>query len=135
MALIFWDCPRVAADFMNEEHETFVDLMNEAEDALTLGRFNLQHFRRLVQHCQEHFAHEEREMVRTGFPAYGCHKQEHDRVMTAMLELLSLYEDTENIAPLLEFVQDALPEWFVRHIGSMDKVTGEYLARHKTSAA
>ncbi len=123
MSMILLDYPQLAQDFMNREHETFVNLMIDAEDALLMGRFTVQHFRRLVQHSQEHF------------PAYPMHKQEHERVLATMISLLEGYEDDQNILPLLNYVQEVLPDWFAGHITSMDKVTAEFLARQKISAA
>jgi hemerythrin len=122
MSMILLDYPQLAQDFMNREHETFVNLMMEAEDALLMGRFTLQHFRRLVQHSQEHFAHEEREMLAYHFPAYPAHKQEHEKVLATMTSLLEGYEDDQNILPLLNYVQEVLPDWFAspsEDIGSL----------------
>jgi len=135
MVMVFWDYPSLAIGFMNDEHATFVDLINEAGDALTMGRFSVQHFKRLVQHCQEHFAHEEREMQRTQFRHFQAHKHEHDRVLTEMLALLANYEQDESVGPLLDYVQDTLPDWFVRHLNSMDRVTAGHLARHSAATA
>ena len=128
MSMMFWDYPRLPVHFMNREHETFVGLMNDAEQALTMGTFSVQHFRRLVQHCQEHFAHEEREMQRTNFPGLELHKKQHDRVLQAMAELLRGYIETQDIAPMLSYLQDVLPEWFTQHIHTLDQVTAHYLA-------
>ncbi|MAE35771.1 MAG: hypothetical protein CMH97_11205 [Oceanospirillaceae bacterium] len=128
MSMMFWDYPQLPVHFMNREHETFVGLMNDAEQALTMGTFSVQHFRRLVQHCQEHFAHEEREMQRTNFPGLELHKKQHDRVLQAMAELLRGYIETQDIAPMLSYLQDVLPEWFTQHIHTLDQVTAHYLA-------
>ncbi|MAE34725.1 MAG: hypothetical protein CMH97_05650 [Oceanospirillaceae bacterium] len=128
MSMMFWDYPQLPVHFMNREHETFVGLMNDAEQALTMGTFSVQHFRRLVQHCQEHFAHEEREMQRTNFPGLELHKKQHDRVLQEMAELLRGYIETQDIAPMLSYLQDVLPEWFTQHIHTLDQVTAHYLA-------
>ena len=128
MSMMFWDYPQLPVHFMNREHETFVGLMNDAEQALTMGTFSVQHFRRLVQHCQEHFAHEEREMQRTNFPGLELHKKQHDRVLQEMAELLKGYIETQDIAPMLSYLQDVLPEWFTQHIHTLDQVTAHYLA-------
>ena len=128
MSMMFWDYPQLPVQFMNREHETFVGLMNDAEQALTMGTFSVQHFRRLVQHCQEHFAHEEREMQRTHFPGFELHKKQHDRVVLEMTELLKGYVATQDIEPLLSYLQDVLPEWFTQHIHTQDQVTAQYLA-------
>ena len=128
MSIMFWDYPQLPVHFMNREHETFVGLMNDAEQALTMGTFSVQHFRRLVQHCQEHFAHEEREMQRTNFPGLELHKKQHDRVLQEMAELLRGYIETQDIAPMLSYLQDVLPEWFTQHIHTLDQVTAHYLA-------
>ena len=128
MSMMFWDYPQLPVHFMNREHETFVGFMNDAEQALTMGTFSVQHFRRLVQHCQEHFAHEEREMQRTNFPGLELHKKQHDRVLQEMAELLRGYIETQDIAPMLSYLQDVLPEWFTQHIHTLDQVTAHYLA-------
>ena len=128
MSMMFWDYPQLPVHFMNREHETFVGLMNDAEQALTMGTFSVQHFRRLVQHCQEHFAHEEREMQRTNFPGLKLHKKQHDRVLQEMSGLLRGYIETQDIAPLLSYLQDVLPDWFTQHIHTLDQVTAHYLA-------
>ena len=127
MSMMFWDYPQLSVQFMNREHETFVGLMNDAEQALTMGTFSIQHFKRLVQHCQEHFAHEEREMQRTHFPGFELHKKQHDRVLLEMTELLKEYVATQDIEPLLRYLQDVLPEWFTQHIHTLDQVTAQYL--------
>ena len=127
MSMMFWDYPQLSVQFMNREHETFVGLMNDAEQALTMGTFSIQHFKRLVQHCQEHFAHEEREMQRTHFPGFELHKKQHDRVLLEMTELLKGYVATQDIEPLLSYLQDVLPEWFTQHIHTLDQVTAQYL--------
>jgi len=134
MSMMFWDYPRLPVHFMNREHETFVGLMNDAEQALTMGTFSVQHFRRLVQHCQEHFAHEEREMQRTNFPGLELHKKQHDRVLQEMAELLKGYIETQDIAPMLSYLQDVLPEWFTQHIHTLDQVTAHYLAAAYTKS-
>ncbi|MEK9711828.1 MAG: hemerythrin family protein [Thalassolituus sp.] len=134
MSMVFWDYPKLPVSFMNEEHEVFIGLMNDAEQSLTMGTFQLQHFRRLVQHCQEHFAHEEREMLKAGFPAYRQHKAEHDRTLMVMNGLLKQYDLDENIEPLLNFIQDTLPDWFSAHITTLDTVTAHFLANHSTRA-
>ena len=128
MSMMFWDYPQLPVQFMNREHETFVGLMNDAEQALTMGTFSVQHFKRLIQHCQEHFAHEEREMQRTHFPGFELHKKQHDRVVLEMTELLKGYVATQDIEPLLSYLQDVLPEWFTQHIHTQDQVTAQYLA-------
>lgn len=127
MSMMFWDYPQLPVQFMNREHETFVGLMNDAEQALTMGTFSVQHFKRLIQHCQEHFAHEEREMQRTHFPGFELHKKQHDRVLLEMTELLKEYVATQDIEPLLSYLQDVLPEWFTQHIHTLDQVTAQYL--------
>ena len=134
MSMVFWDYPKLPVSFMNEEHEVFIGLMNDAEQSLTMGTFQLQHFRRLVQHCQEHFAHEEREMLKAGFPAYRQHKAEHDRTLSTMSRLLNEYDEDGNIEPLLDFIQDTLPDWFSAHITTLDTVTAHFLANHSTRA-
>lgn len=127
MTMVFWDYPKLPVAFLNDEHQTFISLMNDAEQALTLGNFSEQHFKRLVQHCQEHFAHEEREMQVTEFPDFTAHKKQHDSVLERMFGLLEEYQLNRDITPLLEYVQDDLPDWFGQHIVTLDKAMAQHL--------
>lgn len=131
----FRDYPQVAMDFMNSEHEEFVRLLNKAEQKLLMGGKFGKHLKRLYKHCVEHFAHEEAEMLAHNFPPYPMHKQEHERVLALFREQMEHYENTQDDEAALEFIEETVPQWFIMHLNTMDKVTAQFLSQRKGCAA
>lgn len=129
------DYPQVAQDFMNREHEEFVELLNEAEQQLLMGGDVIKYLTALYEHCVEHFAHEEAEMLAHHFPPYTMHKQEHERVLALFRERLEYYQQTNDDEAIIEFIEDTVPSWFIMHLNSMDRVTAQYLFQQKGNAA
>ncbi|MCV6609887.1 MAG: hemerythrin family protein [Amphritea sp.] len=137
--------PSVALDFMNDDHAEAASqinnldaLLNQAtqeglnESLKTAISDELQH---IYQHSEEHFAREEAEMVRTGFPAYGCHKGEHERVLQELQQIASLWQQEADLNMLSDYVKRGLPEWLGNHIATMDTVTAMFVTRFDLSAA
>ncbi|MAD45091.1 MAG: hypothetical protein CMI02_03850 [Oceanospirillaceae bacterium] len=135
MTIVFRDHPLLAQDFMNEEHEAFADMLNEAEQALLMGGQAMPYLQRLYEHCVSHFAHEEEEMQRYHFAPYPVHKQEHDRVLDMFRRHLVDFESSGNVAPVLEFLLETIPDWFGQHLKTMDRVTAQFLFQQKGAAA
>ena len=137
--------PVVELDFMNDDHAEVATLINQLDallnEADTEGlseslqsaiSSELQH---IYQHSEEHFAREEAEMVRTGFPAYGCHKGEHERVLQEMQQIVSQWQQDKDLVMLSNYVKRGLPDWLGNHIATMDTVTAMFVTRHDLSAA
>ncbi|WP_419811157.1 bacteriohemerythrin [Bacterioplanoides sp.] len=131
----FQDYPQVAMEFMNRDHEEFVTLLNKAEQKLLMGGKFTKHLKKLYNHCVEHFAHEEAEMLASHFPPYDMHKQEHERVLALFREQLEHYEKHQDDEAALEFIEETIPQWFIMHLNTMDKVTAQYLYQRKGNVA
>jgi hemerythrin len=78
----------------------------------------------------EHFAAEERQMERTGYPRADGHRLEH-RQFTKELEVLRLELATEGPSVLFVIrVGNRVTEWLREHIYRTDRLLGEWLRAH-----
>ncbi len=106
---------------MDETHKEFVDCLNEMAGA------DAQHFLvafdRFIEHTEAHFEQENRWMAAVGFP--GCHKAEHDRVLTVIHDVRKRVEQGD--AFLGKRLVEELPGWFENHAGGMDAALAHYL--------
>ena len=130
------DVPTLPVPFMNEDHQRERALVNDLEEALgahargdadtlepVLGKLAL-----LAVHTREHFLREEAAMREAGFPAYPVHKLEHDRVLAEMNREASLFRARGDAERLRRYLFEALPDWFRRHVRTMDVVTAQFVA-------
>lgn len=69
----------VGVDFMDSDHEEFIDLLNTAAAASDADFPDA--FQTLAEHTRSHFAREEALMDATGFFATDVHKGEHARTL------------------------------------------------------
>ena len=79
----------------------------------------------VVEHAQDHFAHEERALRSAGYAALEWHKQQHDtgrkRIQSAVRRFKS--GDRQVLADLLEFLE----RWLSDHTAVADRMAGAYL--------
>ncbi|WP_027855970.1 bacteriohemerythrin [Marinobacterium jannaschii] len=130
--------PGVALDFMNHDHQEATVLANSLyqlietarEDRSALERISSE-LTALYQHNAEHFAREEAEMQRYGFPPYDCHKGEHERVLEEMRVVLGRWEAEQDLDQLHGYLVDTMLPWFINHIGTMDTVTAMFISNQK----
>jgi len=123
--------PTVAIEFMNEDHQEAVELLNLLLEALSEGTedevtASLQNF---YVHNREHFAREEEQMLRVNFPPYGCHKGEHDRVLAEIKEVIERWETDADREALLNYINHTVLDWFMNHINTMDTVTAMFISQ------
>ena len=45
------------------------------------------------------------------------------------------YEKTQDDEAALEFIEETVPQWFIMHLNTMDKVTAQFLYQRKGRAA
>jgi hemerythrin len=123
--------PQVAVDFMNDDHQVSVSLINEL---IQLSKANesdkiTDAFNRLIHHHVEHFSREEIEMIQFGFPPYDCHKGEHKRVIMEMQGQLDHWNATGDSEHLFNYLSGTLISWFHNHVNTMDTVTASFIKR------
>lgn len=127
------DFPRVALDFMNRDHEEFVVLRATILEKMAVEPVE-QDINSLLdslyQHTCQHFAKEERVMLDAGFPAYHCHKAEHDRVISDMSAQIDHWHQHKSCQQLSAWINEAVGEWFIHHVRTMDNVTASFVSRN-----
>jgi hemerythrin len=122
--------PRVAIDFMNNDHAEFVALRKHLLDMLHMGTDHTQvdaMLDSLLEHTRLHFAEEEKLMLSVQFPPYPMHKGEHDKVLADMNTRIEAWKTARNVTALSNWLEHAVREWFVNHVSSMDFVTAAYI--------
>jgi hemerythrin len=124
------DYPQVSLDFMNRDHAEFVAMRSRL-----LGMISTQApendvdtlLDELLAHTRHHFADEERLMQETRFPPYRMHKGEHDNVLADMSTHIEDWKQGRDATLLRDWLDKAVGDWFVTHVGTMDLVTAGYI--------
>jgi hemerythrin len=122
--------PRVAIDFMNNDHAEFVALRKHLLDLLHSGADHAQvdaMLDGLLEHTRLHFAEEEKLMLSVKFPPYPMHKAEHDKVLEDMSARIENWKTSRHNKDLGSWLEHAVRDWFVNHVSSMDFVTAAYI--------
>jgi len=124
MTIITWsdDLKRGLA-FQDDDHQEAVTLMNALQACPEQDLAPL--YKKLHDHTKEHLARENELMARIGFFAIGVHKGEHDRVLAEMQSYQDKL-DAGDIAAVRKYVEEALPDWFLNHLDSMDTATAMF---------
>jgi len=112
----------VSVSSIDYEHKKLFQMINELSDAMRSGKGSSiapDILKRLAAYTQDHFAHEEKMMVRAGYSNYAAHKIEHDKLTTQVVHLMQDFEDKKVVlsVSLLDFLQ----RWLTTHIMSCDK--------------
>lgn len=121
---------------MQETHEEEIKILNELDRLATQYGMDKSKLNKLeekleeyLEHVKEHFANEERLMLKYNFPSYEMHKMAHDMFLMDIGITIKQWEKFGNIDKVINFVRKS-PEWIVLHINTVDAPTATYLA-HK----
>lgn len=131
------DYPQVALDFMNRDHAEFVALREKLLASLAQPATDAEVdalLAQLLQHTRHHFAEEQRLMQETQFPPYPMHKMEHDRVLEDMQTRVAQWQQHRDAAALKDYLENALIDWFVNHVSTMDFVTARFIASQQPNS-
>ena len=112
----------------DNEHRTLFTMVNDLHDAMQQKRSREavgSVLNRLIEYTANHFAGEEENMRRTGYPDFGAHKREHEKLVEQALGLKAKFEagETLHTQSVIEFLQN----WLVNHIQGVDKKYGPHL--------
>ena len=124
------DYPQVALEFMNLDHAEFVALRDKLLVLLQSQPSDNEVnslLDELFEHTRRHFAEEERLMLETGFPPYPVHKGEHDQVLANMTAQLERWKYGRDAAATRDWLDKAVGDWFITHVGTMDLVTAGFI--------
>ena len=128
------DIPQVSQDFMNNTHSEEVDIINTLFEEILLyekGESSVEKvdalYQAWVKHTVEHFTTEEVEMMEAEFPAFSVHKEAHDQALAQMDEVFEAWTKARDIKILKGYFIEAVPQWLMAHISSMDAMTANFL--------
>jgi hemerythrin-like metal-binding protein len=130
MPFVVWnDRLRVGVPSFDDDHRRLVDLMNELYEAILAGRGRSmvdRVFDEMDASYRSHCVREEEALIRTGFPAAGEHKQEHDRIYKKIESLRAQFGEGALAAPSLEAMA-LLKDWLHEHLLNWDMKYVEHL--------
>lgn len=123
MALIEWrDEFETGISDVDHEHKELVDLINRLHDQLggdadpgTVGAFLGEVFARI----SAHFALEETVMRKHGYDEYDAHKQDHEKLLDDIRDIMDDFEAGDYVA-YNEALASAVRDWFINHFKTKD---------------
>ncbi len=120
---------RLKNETMDTMHREFLDIYNGAdiESTESLKR----HLQRLYSHTVNHFAEEEQMMEEIDYPNKREHTNEHKKVLSEMEYFLKMEPTLFGRNMLRGYYSQILPDWFDRHLLSMDSDLVSYLTKAK----
>ena len=126
------DIPKVNLDFMNEDHKQATEITNRLINLANQPEIDKKAINdtlnSLLLHCRQHFQREEVQMQHFNFPAYDCHKGEHERVLKEIEGELQAWQESTDLNHLKYYVQTTLTNWLINHINTMDTITARFIA-------
>ncbi|MCG5500331.1 bacteriohemerythrin [Ectothiorhodospira lacustris] len=139
----FADIPQVAVNFMNQDHDEAMALLERVVGCLAdvpasqadSGRLR-DDLRDFIEHSRAHFRREEVLMKAVAFPPFQLHKQEHD---ARLEDLVACVDDLDagviDLADLRRVLVEDFVPWYQRHCATMDKATARFVARRGAESA
>jgi len=134
MKLLTWKPEySVGIDSVDAEHREMIELLNRVYLEMNEDR-NADS----VEQClgdihaaiSSHFALEEQVMKRSGYGEYEAHKEDHERLLDHIRDLMDTYHLDAELG--LNLLQEQLADWFEVHFstfdarlhGNLDKLSG-----------
>ena len=129
MSLITWTKEQFATNVgaHDAEHQEIFRLVNTLGDAVGSGdRAEVgKQLDALIAYVAQHFAAEEANFVKYGYPAYEGHKAEHDKLVATCLDLQKKFHAGE--AEITGDTAAFVVGWLTDHIPNIDKKYGPFL--------
>jgi len=132
MGLLHWeDRYSVGIDAVDHEHRQLIDLVNRLHDQASARGSKvavLGFFGDLFKAISAHFALEERFMREHNYDQLVQHKNDHERLLDEIRDLMEDYETTDVFDEQL--LAQRLDAWFSRHFESHDARLHQALGHH-----
>jgi len=130
MALLQWnDQYSVGIAAVDHEHRELIDLINKLHDELSshAGKDAIEAFLGdLLKAISAHFALEERFMREHKYDAFVQHKDDHERLLDEIRDIMDDFANNQEIAKLATRLQS----WFARHFETHDARLHNALGTH-----
>lgn len=113
---------------IDEEHATFLNILNSLENAVAQGRGKAEVGKaidELMLYAYHHFSGEEQMLQESGYPDYERHRKIHEAATGKILEIANLHQ--AGIFDASQMV-GALTDWLIKHIQGTDKKYAPFLA-------
>lgn len=132
MTLLQWKKEySVGIDAVDHEHQELIELINRLYDTATSGKSReavLAFFGDLFKGISAHFALEERIMRERGYDQVIAHKQDHERLLDELRDIMDDFEEGEELSDLS--LAESLDAWFSRHFETHDARLHKALGAH-----
>ena len=115
--------------WQDKQHKELFTRLGKLLDAMEINRVrgDIQDlFEFLESYTIRHFTSEEAAMEKACYSGRRAHMAEHRRFLQELAALKAEFEDDATLALVIK-VQRQLVDWFVSHIGNMDKSLGAFL--------
>jgi hemerythrin-like metal-binding protein len=136
-SLVEWsDEFSVGVEEIDNEHKTLLKLLNGLHRAVEAGGGQEalgKVLEGLIRYVSYHFSHEEEMFVRTKYPGYIRHRQQHQALTTTVAEIYTEFQSGAD-ATLPKQVLEFLKNWLYDHILESDRAFGNYFNRKRTAA-
>ena len=124
MTLIDWnEAMKLGVPEVDFEHEELIGVLNALGDMLQKGG-TLESIQALLGdiHAQieAHFALEERIMREHGFAGYEAHKEDHDRLLEQIRDIMDEAASVDKEV-LHDHLSERLNVWFAEHFRTLDR--------------
>jgi len=130
------DFPKIAVASMEATHHEEIELVNEIGQLILDGqageldeealRARLEAW---IEHTRAHFARENKLMEEYAFPASSVHSNEHHQSLAGLEAVCQAWREEGDLQPLADYVFHHWPEWFRRHVATMDTMTALFLSQ------
>ncbi len=114
---------------VDHEHRELIDLVNAAAGAIQRGGSRDEidaAYGDLLRGISAHFAHEERQMRSAAYDQTGAHKDDHERLLDALRDMM----DADASERSAEQLAQVLGDWFTGHFASHDARLHNRLGPH-----
>lgn len=129
------DFPQVDVAFMNKTHFEEIEMVKNIGDLISSCQEHIDSnkndkitnaLKAWLEHTEAHFARENALMLKTHFPAYPIHSQEHESALNKLTTIINDWDIENDIDALANYVFNIWPNWFNRHVETMDMITARF---------
>jgi hemerythrin len=119
---------KIGIEEVDFEHQELIELINDSyKEAINEGSMMavVDYLGEIFAKISAHFALEEKEMRKLKYDQYEDHKQDHEKLLDSIRDIMDEYEDN-SILDEKEFGQ-RLTDWFVNHFSTKDARLHKFL--------